>query len=118
QLVEGARRAKAARAYKYCIVTATRGPSKRDLDVVCEAVKQIKSEMDITICASLGVLTPEKAARLKEAGVDRFNHNLETSARYYEELVSTHSYQDRVATLKIARQAGMDVCAGGIVGMG
>jgi biotin synthase len=118
QIVDGARRAKRARAWKYCIVTATRGPSRRDLDVICEAVRRIKSEIDITVCTSLGNLTPEKAARLKEAGVDRFNHNLETSARHYPEVVSTHTYEDRVSTVKIAKQAGLEACCGGIVGMG
>src|SRR5450432_3597836 len=96
EIVDGARRAKQAKAWKYCIVTATRGPSRKDLDVVCEAVKRIKAEIDITVCTSLGVLTAEKAARLKEAGVDRFNHNLETSERRYGEVVSTHSYADQI----------------------
>jgi biotin synthase len=118
EIVEGARRAKRAKAWKYCIVTATRGPSQRDLDVVCEAVKKIKEEMDLTICASLGVLTPEKARRLKDSGVDRFNHNLETSERYYPEVVSTHTFADRVRTVRIAKEAGMEACCGGIVGMG
>ena len=118
QIVEGARRAKRARAWKYCIVTATRGPSRRDLDVICEAVTRIKAEVDITVCTSLGNLTAEKAARLKAAGVDRFNHNLETSERYYPEVVSTHDYADRVSTVKIAKQAGLEACCGGIIGMG
>ena len=118
QIVDGARRAKRARAWKYCIVTATRGPSRRDLDVICEAVTRIKSEIDITVCTSLGNLTAEKAARLKAAGVDRVNHNLETSARYYPEVVSTHSYQDRVETVKLTKAAGLEACCGGIVGMG
>jgi biotin synthase len=117
-IVDGARRAKRAKAWKYCIVTATRGPSRRDLDVICEAVGRIKSEIDITICTSLGNLTPDKAARLKAAGVDRFNHNLETSESYYPEVVSTHSYRDRVETVKIAKAAGLEACSGGIVGMG
>lgn len=118
QLVDGARRAKRAKAWKYCIVTATRGPSRRDLDTICEAVQRIKAEIDITVCTSLGNLTAEKAKRLKEAGVDRFNHNLETSERFYSEVVSTHSYQDRVETVKIAKAAGLEACCGGIVGMG
>ena len=118
QLVEGARRAKRAKAWKYCIVTATRAPSRRDLDTLCEAVARIKAEIDITVCTSLGNLTAEKAQRLKEAGVDRFNHNLETSARLYPRVVSTHSYEDRVSTVKIAKAAGLEACCGGIVGMG
>ncbi len=118
QIVEGARRAKRARAWKYCIVTATRGPSRRDLDDVCEPDKQIKAEIDITVCTSLGNLTAEKAARLKDAGVDRFNHNLETSERYYPEVVGTHTYADRVETVRIAKQAGLEACCGGLIGMG
>lgn len=118
ELLAGARRAFAAKAKRYCMVTATRGPSQRDLDTICEATKQIKAEMNIEICASLGLLTEAKAERLVASGVDRFNHNLETSERYYDKIVSTHSWQDRVATVQIARKAGMETCCGGIVGLG
>jgi biotin synthase len=118
QIVEGARRAKRAKAWKYCMVTATRGPSRKDLDVICEAAQRIKAEMDITLCASLGLLTEEKARRLKEAGIDRFNHNLETSERYFPEVATTHTWKDRVHTVKLAKAAGMEACCGGIVGMG
>jgi len=118
ELVEGARRAHAARAKRYCMVTATRGPSQRDLDTICEAARRIKSEMDIELCASLGILTEAKATRLVEAGVDRFNHNLETSERHYGAIVSTHTWRDRVATVQLAKAAGMDTCCGGIVGLG
>lgn len=117
-LVEGARQAKAAGAWKYCMVTATRGPSNRDLDVICEATRRIKSEVGVKVCTSLGILTEEKAKRLAEAGVDRFNHNLETSKRLYGKIVSTHSYEDRVQTTRFAKEAGMEVCSGGIIGMG
>jgi biotin synthase len=118
EIVEGARRAKQARAWKYCIVTATRGPSKKELDVVCEAARRIKSELDLTLCASLGLLNEEKARRLAEAGIDRYNHNLETSERFFPEVAATHSFADRVSTVKLARAAGMEACCGGIVGMG
>jgi biotin synthase len=118
ELVAGARRANASRAKRYCMVTATRGPSQRDLDVICEAARQIKSEMNIQICASLGLLTEAKAKRLVDSGVDRFNHNLETSERHYAEICTTHTWQDRVNTVKIARAAGMEACCGGIVGLG
>ena len=117
-LVAGARRAHAARAKRYCMVTATRGPSQRDLDTICEAATQIKAELDIELCASLGLLTEAKAQRLASAGVDRFNHNLETSERHYDKIVSTHSWRDRVETVRIAQRAGMDTCCGGIVGLG
>jgi len=118
-LVAGARQAHANGAARYCMVTATRGPSKQDLDVVCEAVKTIKQEMpDLQICTSLGLLTPEKAERLSAVGVDRYNHNLETSERLFGDMVSTHSYSDRVETIQTAHKAGMETCCGGIVGMG
>jgi biotin synthase len=118
ELVAGARRAHAARAKRYCMVTATRGPSQRDLDTICAAATQIKSEMDIELCASLGLLTEAKAMRLAASGVDRFNHNLETSERHYGAIVSTHSWRDRVETVQLAKRAGMDTCCGGIVGLG
>ncbi len=118
ELVSGARRAAAAHARRYCMVTATRGPSQRDLDAVCEAAQRIKAELDIELCASLGLLTPDKARRLAEAGIDRFNHNLETSERHFAKIVSTHTWADRVETVRIARAAGMETCCGGIVGMG
>ncbi len=118
ELVEGARRAHATRAKRYCMVTATRGPSQRDLDTICDAARRIKSELDIELCASLGLLTEAKAKRLAESGVDRFNHNLETSERHYGQIVSTHTWRDRVATVQHAKAAGMDTCCGGIVGLG
>lgn len=117
-LVAGARRAHAARAKRYCMVTATRGPSPRDLDTICDAAQRIKAELDIELCASLGLLTEAKAQRLAAAGVDRFNHNLETSERHYDAIVSTHTWRDRVATVQHAKRAGMDTCCGGIVGLG
>jgi len=118
ELVAGARRAHAARAKRYCMVTATRGPSQRDLDTICDAATRIKAEMDIELCASLGILTDAKAQRLAGSGVDRFNHNLETSERHYAAIVSTHTWRDRVETVRIAQRAGMDTCCGGIVGLG
>jgi biotin synthase len=117
-LVEGARRAHASGAVTYCMVTSTRGPSDRELDRVCEAVRQIKSEMNLRVCTSLGLLKEGQAEILRAAGVDRYNHNLETSERFYPEICSTHAFQDRVMTLRHAKQAGMEACAGGIVGMG
>ncbi len=117
-LVAGARRAHAAKAKRYCMVTATRGPSQRDLDTICDAAQKIKAELDIELCASLGLLTAAKAQRLAAAGVDRFNHNLETSERHYGKIVSTHTWRDRVETVQLAKAAGMDTCCGGIVGLG
>ena len=118
ELVAGARAAAGAKAKRYCMVTATRGPSIRDLDVICTAAQQIKSELNLELCASLGFLNESKAKRLADAGIDRFNHNLETSQRHFSTVVSTHSWQDRVDTVKLAKQAGMTTCSGGIVGLG
>lgn len=117
-LVAGARRAAAAQAKRYCMVTATRGPSARDLDIICEATRRIKAELSLEVCASLGLLTRDKARRLAEAGVDRFNHNLETGEGHFERVVTTHRWADRVKTVELAKQAGMTTCCGGIVGLG
>ena len=117
-MVEGARRAKTAGAWNYCIVTSGRSPADRDLDVICGAVKRIRSEICIRVCTSLGLLTGEKAKRLAEAGVNRYNHNLETSRRLYSRIVSTHTYEDRVNTARFVKEAGMELCCGGIIGLG
>jgi biotin synthase len=118
ELVDGARKAHAMGAVKYCMVTATRGPSQRDLDVVCQAVRQIKTEMNINVCTSLGLLREGQAEQLAAAGVTRFNHNLESSRAFYPEVCSTHTWDDRVATVRRARAAGLEACCGGIMGMG
>lgn len=118
ELVEGARKAAEMGAVKYCMVTSTRGPSERELDVICEAVRRIKSELNIKVCTSLGLLTEPQAHRLKSAGVDRFNHNLEASRSFFPQICQTHTYDDRVQTVKYAKAAGMEACCGGIMGMG
>ncbi|MCC6745013.1 MAG: biotin synthase BioB [Acidobacteria bacterium] len=118
EIVEGARRAHAMQAVKYCIVTATRGPSAGELDTVCEAVRQIKAEMDINICTSLGLLKDGQAEQLVAAGVTRFNHNLETARRFFPEICSTHDFEDRIETVRAAKRAGLEACCGGIMGMG
>lgn len=118
ELVAGAREAHARGAVKYCMVTSTRGPSDRDLAVICEATRRIKAELEIRVCASLGLLTDQHAAQLAAAGVDRFNHNLESSRRHFPAICSTHGYDDRVATVRRARAAGMEACCGGIMGLG
>lgn len=118
ELVEGARKAHEMKAVKYCMVTATRGPSDKELDIVCEAVRRIKAEIPINICTSLGLLNDAQARRLADAGVNRFNHNLETSRNFFPNVCQTHHYEDRVATVRAAKAAGMEACCGGIVGMG
>jgi len=118
EMVAGAHRAKAAGAVRYCLVTATRGPSQRDLDTICTAVRRIKDELDIQICTSLGLMGDDAARQLAEAGVNRFNHNLETSRTHYPKVCTTHTYEDRLSTLRAAREAGMELCCGGIMGLG
>ncbi len=118
EMVEGARKAKASGAWKYCLVTSTRGPNEAQLETICEAVREIKAKVGIRVCTSLGILEREQAFRLKEAGVDRFNHNLETSERHFGDLCKTHTYEDRVRTIRYVHEAGMESCCGGIVGMG
>lgn len=118
ELVAGAHAAHARDAVKYCMVTATRGPSEEELSVICEAARRIKNDINIHLCASLGLLTRDQARQLKEAGIDRFNHNLESSGRFYPEICQTHTWEDRVQTIRHAREAGMEACCGGIMGMG
>jgi biotin synthase len=118
KLLEGARVAAQRNAKTYCIVISARGPSKREMDAVASIVPQIKAQYNLKICACLGLLTAEQAERLKACGVDRVNHNLNTSATHYADICTTHTYQDRVATLKHVRAAGMELCSGGILGMG
>lgn len=118
KLLEGAYRAKAARAVRYCIVTSGRGPTDRDVDTLSSIVQKIRERVDINICCCLGLMTEEQARTLKGAGVERVNHNLNTSRRYHSAICSTHTYDDRVQTLKNVRRAGLSTCCGGIIGMG
>lgn len=118
-IVEGAQAAVDRQARRYCVVSSTRAPSPNELETICEAAIQIKQKHpDLEICSSLGLLTEEKATRLKDAGVDRFNHNLETSESYFPEVVTTHDFSDRVNTAKIVKKVGLDLCCGGLFGMG
>jgi biotin synthase len=118
EILAGAATAAERKAKTYCIVTSGLRPSERDLDAVLAAVARIKAEHGLKICVSLGLLTPEQARRLKAGGVDRVNHNLNTSRRFYPKICTTHSYQERLDTLRAVRKSGMEICCGGIVGMG
>lgn len=118
KMLEGARKAAQAKAQRYCIVISGRSPLQSEITQISSAVKQIKEELPIQICCSLGLLNSHQASQLKEAGVDRINHNLNTSEAYHPAICTTHTYQDRLATLKHARAAGLELCSGGIVGMG
>jgi biotin synthase len=118
KLLEGARAAKEAHCRRYCIVISTRGANNREITFLTKAVRRIKEEVDIAICCSLGLISEEKAQALYEAGVEQFNHNLNTSERYYPQICTTHTYQDRVDTLHAARSAGLKLCTGAIFGQG
>jgi len=118
RLFEGAERAYTAGAKRYCMVTSGRGPGRREIDHFRLATQQIKKEFPLEICCCLGLMGEEDARALKEAGVGWVNHNLNTSERFYPEICSTHTYRDRVETVKNVAEAGLGTCSGGIVGMG
>jgi len=118
ELVAGAREAWQLGAVKYCMVTSGRWPSENVLAVVCEAARRITAEMPIRLCTSLGTLTDEQARQLKAAGVTRYNHNLETARGFFPQICSTHTWDERVATVRRARAAGLEACSGGILGLG
>jgi biotin synthase len=117
-LVKGAREAHALKAVRYCIVTSGRGPVEQELATICEAARVIKRETPLQLCTSLGILSPAQAGMLKAAGVDRYNHNLETAPDYYARICTTHDYEDRVRTARTAKAAGLELCSGGLLGMG
>jgi biotin synthase len=112
-----ARAAKDAGASRFCMGAAWRNPKDKDLETVCAMVEGVKA-MGMETCVTLGMLTGPQAARLKQAGLDYYNHNLDTSLEYYRHIISTRTYQDRLDTLEHVRGAGIHVCCGGIVGMG
>ena len=118
QVLDGARLAAERRAKTYCAVISGRAPSDRELDTLAEVVPQVKADYGLKVCFSVGLLSLSQAKRLKACGVDRVNHNLNTSARFYPSICTTHSYQDRLDTLQAVRQAGLEICSGGIIGMG
>jgi len=118
EIVGAARVAKEQGAESYCLVAAWREPSKKDFEMVCGMIDQINRRVGIPVECSLGFLTEEQAKRLKLLGVRRYNHNLETAKSKFPEICTTHTYQDRLDTLMTARDAGLELCTGGIIGMG
>ncbi|MEM9646383.1 MAG: biotin synthase BioB, partial [Planctomycetota bacterium] len=118
RLMNAAKIAKDRGAKTYCLVISARGPSEREMKAVETVVPEIKEKYGLDICACLGLLNREQADRLKDCGVDRVNHNLNTSESYYGDICTTHTYADRVETLEHVRDAGMEMCSGGIIGMG
>jgi biotin synthase len=114
---EAAHRARAAGATRFCMGAAYRSPKPKDLQAICAMVREV-SALGLETCATLGMLTPEQAQSLREAGLDFYNHNLDTSDEFYGEIITTRTYRDRLDTLEAVRAAGLKVCCGGIVGMG
>lgn len=118
EVVEAARRAKEEGADSYCLVAAWREPSRQEFEDVCRIIRKINDRVGISIECSMGFLTPEQASALKLLGVKRYNHNLETARSKFPDICTTHTYQDRVDTLHVAREAGLELCTGGIIGLG
>ena len=118
KLLDGARLAAERKSKTYCIVISGRAPNEREMKAVETIVPQIKEQYGLNICACLGLLDEDQAKRLKAAGVDKVNHNLNTSREYYSKICTTHTFDDRIETLKNVRNAGMELCSGGIIGMG
>jgi biotin synthase len=114
---QSATRAKAAGATRFCMGAAYRSPKAKDLEVIAQMIGEVRA-LGLESCATLGMLSPAQAQQLKAAGLDYYNHNLDTSPQFYGEIISTHTFQDRLDTLEAVRGAGLKVCCGGIVGMG
>ncbi len=117
RVVETARRAQDAGATRFCMAAAWRNPKDRDLDRVCDMVSAVKG-LGMETCATLGMLTSAQAERLREAGLDFYNHTVDTSPAFYDKIITTRTLQDRIDTLAHARDAGLKLCCGGIIGMG
>lgn len=117
KILEAANNAKEAGASRFCMGAAWRNLHDRDVDQICQIVKDVK-ETGLETCMTLGMLTDSQSKKLKEAGLDFYNHNIDSSPEFYSEIISTRNFDDRLNTLKNVRQAGLNVCSGGIVGMG
>ena len=118
EIIQAAQNAKAVGADKFGIVTSGNRLTGREINVVAQAISQIKDEVGIAVCGSLGAMEKSQLKFLKDAGLSRYHHNIETSRRFYPQIVSTHSFDERINTINSARQVGLEVCSGGIIGMG
>ena len=116
-VLEGAARAKAAGASRYCMGAAWRSPKDRDMEDIAAMIKGVRA-MGMETCMTLGMLSPEQAGQLKEAGLDYYNHNIDTSEEFYGDIITTRTFEDRIETIGYVQDAGINVCAGGILGMG
>jgi biotin synthase len=118
EMLEGAEKAVSINANRYCIVVSGKRATKEEVEKIAEAVKEIKEKYPVKVCCSIGTVDKEDLELLKEAGVNRINHNLETSERFFPKIVSTHSWKDRFNTIKAIQEVGLSTCTGGIFGMG
>ena len=116
-VVDAARKAQAAGATRFCMGAAFRSPKKKDIERIAEMIREVGA-LGLETCATLGMVTPDQAQELKEAGLDYYNHNVDSSEDYYRKIISTRTYQHRLDTLEAVRNANLKVCSGGIVGMG
>jgi biotin synthase len=117
QVVDSARRAKEAGATRFCMGAAYRSPKPKQVAAIAQMIREVRA-LGMETCATLGMLTPEQAVELKNAGLDYYNHNIDTSPEYYDKVITTRTFQDRLDTLEAVREAGLKVCCGGILGMG
>lgn len=117
KVIEGARRAKEAGSSRYCMGAAWREPKDRDMNAIVAMIKGVR-ELGMETCMTLGMLSPEQTIQLKDAGLDYYNHNVDTSEEFYPSIITTRTYQDRIDTLERVRAAGINVCSGGILGLG
>lgn len=118
EMLHDAERAKMAGAERFGLVASGRNLSKKEIESIAEGIRRIRQSVEIAVCASLGILEKESLLLLKESGLSRYHHNIETSPEFFPRIASTHLFSDRMATLKAAREAGLEVCSGGIIGMG
>jgi biotin synthase len=117
-LVENAEKAKESGVSNFCLVCAYRDPPEKDFQQICEIISEIRAKVDIEVNVSLGFMTPARAQKLRELGVKRYNHNLEAAESYFSKICKTHDFADRINTARIVKQAGLELCSGGIIGMG
>ena len=118
RLLEDARAAKKTGAWRFCMALSGRNVTEKEMDTLCGAIRAIKAETGLPLCCSLGFVSSDQARRLRQAGLDRVNHNLNTGPRFYDKICTTHKYQDRLDNVARCKAAGLEICCGGIIGQG
>jgi biotin synthase len=118
KLIAEAKRAKEIGAERFSIVTSGKGPGRQEVEKIAEVITTIKEKIGLSSCASLGILDTKPLVLLKDAGLNRYHHNIETSRQFYPNIVTTHTFDDRIKTIRAAREAGLEICSGGIIGLG